>query len=368
MYHHSCSSSSQNSPLLTQGSRSPDSFPAPATPSTPNEYRWSDVIPPKTALKFAVIWDEEDFVAFSGGELLDDCRTEELLIASPTSPSDACSQVLSVGPSTIPLSDKSSTLMYFREDMGSVLDPTPLDAVTPRNRMLLGRTQTSSTMDGLDVYLRGSLLGQAHRNNHYYSCLENLDGEFDFDPRTSFAKGYKQTGGKGEAADDTVTDEGFYEVLIAPRQRHVSTEHSARRDLKVQSTYSESTTATSDFVSIDADDASSTWSTVDPPEYSLYTGLCIDQCPPMKRRLRKPRPADIPAPPSEVLQRQVFSHQVSLPPARSIEAEDARSPHRKKSLVKLVQQISKKHSKSAPVDVEQWICIEVSHEVRQRCM
>ncbi|KAJ4477273.1 hypothetical protein J3R30DRAFT_196912 [Lentinula aciculospora] len=192
-----------------------------STPTTPSEHRWSDVVPPKTALKFAVVWDSDDLLVFSGGELLEDSRTEELLLRSPLSPSDACSQVHSVGYSTVPLSDQSSTLLYFRENMGSVLAAnTPPPTSDSEKRMIWGRTQTSSTLEGLDVYLRGSLLGQAHRNDRYYSCLDELDGQFEFDPRTSFAKEYSRNVEEKEIVDDAVTDEGFFEVHI-PRQRQV---------------------------------------------------------------------------------------------------------------------------------------------------
>lgn len=354
---YSCGSSRQESPLFTpQGSYSSNTTPISDTPS---EHRWSDVIPPKTALKFAVIWDSEDLVAFSGGELEeDDSRTEDLLLGSP---SDACSQVLSVGCSTIPLSDKSSTLLYFRENMGSVLE-----ASSPQqNRRFRGRTQTSSTLEGLDVYLRGSMFGQAHQNNRYYSCLEDLDGQFEFDPRTSFAKGYMRGGSSAEEkeiVDDMVTDEGFYEVQLAPRQRHISTERSARHGLKTTS--SDSTSTGSNFVTIENDDASSVWSAIEAPESPSYSGITSrDQCPPIKRRLTKRRPADLPARPSEVLRREVFSHQVSLPPRNAKVKPPSQAPA-KKPLSKLVHQLSKKK----PIEGDQWICIEVSHEVRQRVM
>ncbi|KAJ3781048.1 hypothetical protein GGU10DRAFT_123472 [Lentinula aff. detonsa] len=198
--------------------------------TTPSEHRWSDVIPPKTALKFAVFLDSDDLVLFSDGELLEDSRTEELLLRSPLSPSDACSQVLSIGQSTIPISDKSSTLLYFRDNLGSLLAENDLPPTSDsQKRAIMGRTQTSSTLGGLDVYLRGSLLGQAHPDNRYYSCMNELDGQFEFDPRTSFAKGYMRNVEGKEVVDDTVTDEGFFEVDIAPRQRQTLAKASSSR-------------------------------------------------------------------------------------------------------------------------------------------
>jgi hypothetical protein len=359
--------SPQESPLLTQGSTASSSTPPPSTPSTPYEYRWSDVVPPQTALKFAVVWDEEDIVVFSAGEL-EDSRTEDLCPNSP-SDADAYSQVLSLGrSSTTPLSDKASTMMCFQENMGSLLDPsTPhrMSAMGFRRRRVVGRTQTSSTLEGLDVYLRGSLLGQAHRiGDRYYSCLEDLDGEFEFDPRTSFAKQYVED---KEDQDDVVTDEGFYEVSIVPRQRR-----RVERDLKHSSVHSNSISSStgdaSEFVTIDTDDASSIWSTVEAPELPFYHSR-FDQRPVKNRLKKKSRPAHVPAPPSEVLRREVFGHQVSLPPPRANAHEEprpARLPVHKKSLVKLIPRISKSKKTAHGPGGDQWICVEVSHEVRQR--
>lgn len=71
-------------------------------------------------------------------------------------------------------------------------------------------------------------MGQAHRNNRYYSCLDNLDGQFDFDPRTSFAKEYLRKVESKDIVDDAVTDEGFFEVEIAPRQHQILAKPSSR--------------------------------------------------------------------------------------------------------------------------------------------
>ncbi|KAJ3983863.1 hypothetical protein F5890DRAFT_1475003 [Lentinula detonsa] len=333
--------------------------------TTPSEHRWSDVIPPKTALKFAVFLDSDDLVLFSDGELLEDSRTEELLLRSPLSPSDACSQVLSIGQSTIPISDKSSTLLYFRDNLGSLLAENDLPPTSDsQKRAIMGRTQTSSTLGGLDVYLRGSLLGQAHPDNRYYSCMNELDGQFEFDPRTSFAKGYMRNVEGKEVVDDTVTDEGFFEVDIAPRQRQTLAKASSSRPNRppIGAQSVASTTGTSDFVSIESDGASSVWSTIEAPGFPAYPDYTyMDQQPPLKKRLTKPRPADIPAPPSEVLKREVFSHQVSLPP-RSAEEKRLTDKQERKSFAKLICSRSKKKS----AEGDQWICIEVSHESRRR--
>ena len=47
--------------------------------------RWSELIPPHTALSFAAIWDpDEGMVTFSGGKLLDaDLDTRYLTVCDP---------------------------------------------------------------------------------------------------------------------------------------------------------------------------------------------------------------------------------------------------------------------------------------------
>ncbi|KAF9066960.1 hypothetical protein BDP27DRAFT_1329746 [Rhodocollybia butyracea] len=427
-------SSPQESPLFSQESYESHC----TTPTTPDpdpsasEHRWSDVIPPKTALKFAVIWNSDsDLVAFSPIELENsDSRTEDELFfnSSPLSPSpsDAYSQVLSFGQSdyrTMPLPDNdidkqsasTTMLSYFRENIGDSVfldgnySPPPTSTGsgpdTRRSKSKLrafwARTQASSTLDGLDVYLRGPLLAQTHRfqHNRYESCFRNLDGEFEFDPRTPFAKEYYTRCGAGAEKDskeeeedgdiDMVTDEGFYEVQLAPRQtamrHHRSTE----------------TLTTGAFISISNpntnDDASEIWSTIEPPESPSYTYTTFtsrDQSPPLKRRLTKPRPEGMPAPPSEVLQRGVFSHQVSLsppPPPRTHVAHPNSNPNPKDrfehglpgtnvtvqnsnsktkaktplAMAKLASQTFLSRKKAAEGLRDQWICIEVSHEMRQ---
>jgi hypothetical protein len=185
--------------------------PAPSTAATSiaasDDHRWSELVPPESGLTFAVVWDpeEKDLLTFSSAQLSDNTDRDP---RSPDSPSDAYdnrSQVLTIGPSIVPPSECTGTLQFFRENHDFLFaESTYLPDRTSR-----GRTQTSSTMDGLDVYLRGSLLGKAHNANRYYSCFQDLDGDFAFDPRTSFANMWTQDG-KGVLKDD-VSDEGFFE-------------------------------------------------------------------------------------------------------------------------------------------------------------
>ncbi|KAJ6617306.1 hypothetical protein B0H10DRAFT_2218646 [Mycena sp. CBHHK59/15] len=101
---------------------------------------------------------------------------------SPDSPSDAYdrSQVLTIGTSVIPPSEYTGTLQFFRQNHDFLFTESTFFP----DRPMRGRTQTSSTMNGLDVYLLGSMLGRAHNANRYCACFQDLDTDFAFDPRT----------------------------------------------------------------------------------------------------------------------------------------------------------------------------------------
>lgn len=159
-----------------------------------------------SGLTFAVVWGPDDeIVTFSGAELLDPSDDDDnMSLDSPTDAYDNRSQVLSVGHSTHPFSETTATLACFRDNHDFLFrSQTPVFDRVRRAR----HTQTSSTMEGFDVYLRGSLLGQAHNTQGRYSCLEDLDSEFPFNPLTSFARlNYSQ-----KEARSSVSDEGFFE-------------------------------------------------------------------------------------------------------------------------------------------------------------
>lgn len=190
---------------------------APTSIVSRESLRWSDIVPPKSALTFAVVWDPDDeIVAFSGAHLLGS-SPEGDDVKSPDSPSDAYdnrSQILTIGPSIIPTSENTGTLAFFRENYECYFS-APSEIFHQGLKDCC--TRTSSTLDGLDVYLRGSLLGKAHVNpNRYYSCFDSLDSDFDFDIHNAFAKTW-QVELLHELDKDPVCDEGFFEST--PRVR-----------------------------------------------------------------------------------------------------------------------------------------------------
>ncbi|KAJ7463177.1 hypothetical protein FB451DRAFT_1265806 [Mycena latifolia] len=241
-----------------------------------DDHRWSEVVPPDSGLTFAVVWDpeENDILTFSSAELSDPVRDRQ----SPDSPSDAYSQVLTIGPSLAPPSECTGTLQCFRENHDSLFAES---AFFP-DRPTRGRTQTSSTLDGLDVYLRGSLLGRAHNANRYVSCFQELDDDFSFDPRTSFA-------------------------------------HMWLKQMK---------DSTSNFVTVENemdDEATTAWSAVEAPNTPSYSRLLFTGLPHSQRRLRKTRPVTRPASPAAVLDRPEYSHNLPVPVPGTPKSPRARS-------------------------------------------
>ncbi|KAJ6579782.1 hypothetical protein B0H10DRAFT_906726 [Mycena sp. CBHHK59/15] len=250
--------------------------------------RWSEVVPPESGLTFAVVWDpeEKDILTFSNAKLSESNLSDRDSNA-PDSPSDAYdnrSQILTIGPSAVPNSEYTATLQFFRDNHDFLFsEPTPF-----LDRPFQRRTQTSSTLDGLDVYLRGSLFGQAHNPNRYYSCFESLDGDFSFDPRTSFANMWMAD--KEMTMRDDVSDEGFFEGGL---RNLVGVEIEGN----LSSAFSTTTTSTSNYVSVDNDvddDTSSVWSTLEAPNTPTVSRLLFADAPPVNHRLRKPRPTPAP--------------------------------------------------------------------------
>ncbi|KAF7367074.1 DJ-1 protein-PfpI domain-containing protein [Mycena sanguinolenta] len=281
---------------------------APRTSDTPgtsiassDDHRWSEVVPPEGGLTFAVVWDPEqkDILTFSTPELSQ--SNSRRSVQSPDSPTDAFdnrSQVLTIAPSIVPTAGTATpaTMQYFRQNHDFLFtDPKFFP-----DRPARGRTQTSSTLDGLDVYLRGSMLAKAHNANRYYSCFQELDGDFAFDPCTSFAHMWM---------------EGMKELTGDDRSR-----------------FSGTTTSTSNFVTVENemdDEASADWSALEAPNTPGYSNLFFAAPPSSQRRLRKNRP---PASPSDVLDRPEYSHNLPLPTSPNTSRAQTPTPTRSQTL------------------------------------
>ncbi|KAJ7092953.1 hypothetical protein B0H15DRAFT_833054 [Mycena belliarum] len=344
-------SSFQSFDTVRQATRTPST--APSSLACPDDHRWSEVVPPDSGLTFAVIWDPdaEDLLTFSSAALsAPDCTSD-----SPDSPSDAYSQVLTIGPSGAGASelDCAPTPAFYAHNNGFRFAESAYDFPDRR-------TQTSSTLDGLDVYLRGSLLGRAHtaNPNRYASCFRTLDADkFAFDPRTSFANAWMRK--LKRALRDDVSDEGFFEG-----GQYLDDDS----EPNMCSAFSVSDTSTSNFITVsseDSDASSSTWSALEAPKtpgYSRtppFTGIS-----PAHRRLRKPRPTT-PAPPAAVLTRAEYSHNLPIPVPGSESPVSPRPPSRpsspRVSLPKFARGLSGRWKKTE-TDGPGWVWVDVKGE------
>ncbi|KAF9524572.1 hypothetical protein CPB83DRAFT_607236 [Crepidotus variabilis] len=133
---------------------------------------WSDIIPPRSALTFAVVYDpEHDFMAFSDANILGFNSKQSscyLLVPQDTSPSRAMT----------PRNVSRASSEYFdasEEPMEEVMK-----SYTMEHTSISGLTQTSSTLGGLDVYQRGASLAQTHIRQPIYSILE-FEAGFNLD-------------------------------------------------------------------------------------------------------------------------------------------------------------------------------------------
>jgi hypothetical protein len=98
-------------------------------------------------------------------------------------------------------SDTETTLAYLCDHHNFIFHSSSSDCIS-RNAKQPCRTQASSTLDGLDVYAKGSLINGVHPRVTKYSCLNLLDQEFTFNPCTSFARLRESHGHDGEEEVD----------------------------------------------------------------------------------------------------------------------------------------------------------------------
>ncbi|KAJ7761850.1 hypothetical protein B0H14DRAFT_2476003 [Mycena olivaceomarginata] len=261
-----------------------------------DSHRWSDLVPPDSGLTFAVVWDPEgkDILTFTTAEFTDSASPSSDTSSNPGSLLDIYHDSLqtpTIRASGAAQSDygftPSAAIQFFCDNFtNNFLRESPFFPDRPTR----GWTQTSSTMDGLDVYLRGSMLGCAHNANRYYSCFQGLDGDFMFDPRTSFAKLLMGDAKGKDVLRDDVNDEGFFEGNMSSR-------------------FSGTTTSTSNFITVDngiEDAASTEWAALQATTTPSYYRLLFNALQTAINRLRKThRPSAIPVSgsPSDVLHR-----------------------------------------------------------------
>ncbi|KAF8182700.1 hypothetical protein BJ912DRAFT_928447 [Pholiota molesta] len=126
------------------------------------------------SLAFVAVWDPADDVLFLSHPNSD--RGSFLTAKPGLYPSDPISELQSLNNPSVASSSRSSVCYQsVREDHGPLFSTMTLE-----QRSLRGMTQTSSTLGGLDVYLKGAALALTHRHQPVYSVLD-FSTDFQFD-------------------------------------------------------------------------------------------------------------------------------------------------------------------------------------------
>ncbi|KAI0826332.1 hypothetical protein BC629DRAFT_1587152 [Irpex lacteus] len=251
-----------------------------------DSHRWSQVMPPHTALGFAALWDpEEGMVTFSIGELLD----------SDTS-SSATSEIFPATHST-------------DNDAQSTLDPFLRSVAMGRDR------------------------AQAHQERHPsahldWSQVRSVGRTIYTLARAPLERGiFSSNRPNASNRASTPDDEGFFEEMPNTAGTGDFSTPPVLVNLNLKSHFSMTTTSTTGYVDVDTPSTysyatslqeispSEAWSTVHGLDYESYS----NRRKPAERgrRLQKPRKylhVVNPADPAEVLARPMYNHTVQPPP------------------------------------------------------
>jgi len=346
------------------------------------ERRWSELIPPHTALTFAAVWDPaEGMIVFSGAHLLDaDCghRAAVHVDDSPRDVSDNQSQALTLDLLTHPSTNRIP-----------VINVTNAESKGPCAWACEGQTDTETVMGsqflpgwlgpppGMSTGLNSpafasstalSVLVRDAESDHHYpgyqpgwaggAPFKRLPVRFERSPRSRF--------------EDYVSDEGFFEGRQLPTGSYASLPVFV--NLNMRSAFSVTTTSTTNYVEVDFppdlesrkafEDDTSSWETV----RGVDRAFCLNVPPPERtRRLKKaraePKPVPLsPARPAEVLARTHYNH---VEPSGTPSSPTS-SMRRKTSVARakaLLDRLGKcvKHE-----DEEGWVCVEVKQKVTHK--
>ncbi|TFK81587.1 hypothetical protein K466DRAFT_333897 [Polyporus arcularius HHB13444] len=388
---------------------------------TPAEHRWSELVPPRSALTFAAIWDEEEgMVTFSGAGLLESAEGDKGKVdhLSADSPSDIPyaddqSQILTIdrfafalaestptGPGYVLPSAGADSLAFARDAM---IDADSRSCLAPGVlRVPPGMNTAPDSPAAASSMALASLAGLPFRrtlmNNPFRRSREMHPKRPDLRVRTG--RGVRHCEGYMDSARSDVTDEGFFE------DHRLTTGSFGTAPVMVEvnlsSAFSVTTTSTSRYVEVDEPSQAeqyscertyvnsapsvheSAWSTLRDAERNICFNVPLE----FGRRLKKHRPSRSPPPgpadPAEVLARQTFNHHLpspaptassdlstwsgvgGTPTARgcgpsTADRERRLSLKRTKSLLHRVVQC-KKHE----VKDDRWVYVEVEHKVKQR--
>ncbi|KAJ7029229.1 hypothetical protein C8F04DRAFT_1265105 [Mycena alexandri] len=164
-------------------------------------------------------------------------------------------------------------------------------------------------LDGLDVYLRGSMLKKAHNVNHFASCFQGSGWRLCIRSANVVCPGVAQIH-EGGISDD-FSDEGFFES-------EPSDGMGRENKGNMSSAFSVTTTSTSNYINAEnqmSDDESANWCALEAPNTPGYASIFFtgqSPAPTPNWRLHKRWPPPKPASPSDVLERN-YSYNVRLP-------------------------------------------------------
>ncbi|KAI0703325.1 hypothetical protein C8Q76DRAFT_632341 [Earliella scabrosa] len=317
---------------------------------TPAEHRWSELVPPRTALTFAAIWDEEEgMVTFSGAHLLDSetdkGNSNKFANDSPCDIAfaDDQSQVLTIDRYGIAIADDSpptypghplpsagaDSLAFARDAM--IDTETCMDShscLTPGGLRVPHALHTAPDSPAVASSMAlASLANVPFRRtlmqNPFRRSRERPDLRVHTDDQVRYCDEYV------DSAGSDVTDEGFFE----DRRLTTGTFGSAPVlvEVNLSSAFSVTTTSTSRYVEVDhpsqAEQYScektcvnssrassarmSAWSTLRDVDRQICFNVPLEFGRRLKKHRAPRRPSSAPATPAdpaEVLARRFYNH------------------------------------------------------------
>jgi hypothetical protein len=194
------------------------------TTASSQDQRWSDVVPPESALTFAAIYDpDEGLITLSHADIAAfEAETKSVDSPSDASVGNCSSQVLSfdqrtLGPSspmttTTTTGNNTAIKAYFRDAQPFRLPVTPRHQQHQQQQNQHAHAHTadareSSTLDGLDVYTQ-EVTVPGRSSARYWSIFHRLDKSPMFNPQNAFLAFRKS---RDATAQGDIEDEGFFE-------------------------------------------------------------------------------------------------------------------------------------------------------------
>ncbi|CCM00453.1 uncharacterized protein FIBRA_02486 [Fibroporia radiculosa] len=344
----------------------------------PSDRRWSELIPPHTALTFAAVWDPVDgLITFSGAQLLDSEVCDRIAVypqngKSPRDALDTQSQALTIDMFTQALSGRAAHYVVPCADKSE-------ERIVPSSWACEAQTDTDTIMGS--QFLPVWLIPPPGMNTglHSPACASSAAVTALFhDPELRNVNHWAPPKyrladfGRSHMDDESISDEGFFEGRQLPSGSFASLPVFV--DVNMSSAFSVTTTSTNNYVEVDfpsvleakedsefLTDGASSWETL----VGVDRTLCLNVRPVADRgrRLRKVRvdskpTTGPPASPAEVLSRAQYNH---VRPSKTPSSSITRKPSiaRAKALLDRL-------GKCVKHDDDGWVCIEVTQKVTQK--